>query len=109
MNTQLRWPGIAVLGICAILGGCSLQPVQPWEKNLLAKDEMQLSPDRIEDYLDGHAYANREASSGGKGVGGGAADAINTPPWRPRRARQHLRRAVGGYLQSADRLAGRGS
>lgn len=38
---------------------------------MLAKDEMQLTPDRIEDYLDGHTYSNREASSGGKGVGGG--------------------------------------
>lgn len=62
---------IAVLGLCGLLGGCALQQVQPWEKNQLAKDEMQLTPDRIEDYLDGHTYANREATSGGKGVGGG--------------------------------------
>lgn len=71
MKIHMGFHGIAVLGICWLLGGCSIQPVQPWEKNLLAKDEMQLTPDRIEDYLDAHAYANREASSGGKGVGGG--------------------------------------
>lgn len=71
MKTQMKWLGIVVLGISGSLGGCAMQPVQPWEKNLLAKDEMQLTPDRIEDYLDGHAYSNREASSGGKGVGGG--------------------------------------
>lgn len=71
MKKIITWPSIIMLGIAWVLSGCAIKPVQPWEKNLLAKDEMQLTPDRIEDYLDGHIYANREASSGGKGVGGG--------------------------------------
>lgn len=66
-----RPAALATLGVCWLLGGCSLQQVHPWEKDVLARDEMQLTPDRIEEYLDGHIYSSREASMGGKGVGGG--------------------------------------
>lgn len=63
-------PASVTLVLCGLLVGCAAQ-VQPWEKDVLARDEMQLTPDRIEDYLDGHIYSSREASMGGKGVGGG--------------------------------------
>lgn len=59
----------AAIGLLA--SGCALKPVQPWEKNILAREEMQLTPDRTEDYLDGHIYSSRESAFGGKGVGGG--------------------------------------
>lgn len=62
--------GLLLLLSC-LLAGCSLSQVQPWEKGELAKDEMQLTPDKNEDFLDGHIYSSREAAMGGKGVGGG--------------------------------------
>lgn len=75
MERSTRARGVAMAGLCGLLcwllSGCAIGQVQPWEKDLLAKDEMQLTPDRIEDYLDGHIYSSREASMGGKGVGGG--------------------------------------
>ena len=45
--------------------------VQPWERDLLAKDSMQLVPDYFDNYFDEHINFSKEASSGGQGVGGG--------------------------------------
>ncbi len=53
------------------LSACSLQPVQPWDRDLLAQPKMQLIADPLESYLDEHTYFSKEASSGGQGVGGG--------------------------------------
>jgi hypothetical protein len=70
-----RWRpmGRAVL-LCAavaLLGACTIKPVQPWEKGVLAKPEMSFDNDRLETLLAEHTYASKEAASGGNGVGGG--------------------------------------
>lgn len=57
--------------LLAILSGCSGMGVEPWERDILAKDEMQLTSDPIEAALDDHIYFSKEASSGGRGFGGG--------------------------------------
>jgi len=58
--------------IClAMLTGCSSMGVEPWERDLLAKDSMQLVPDYFDNFYDQHIYFSKEASSGGQGVGGG--------------------------------------
>lgn len=63
---------LACLMVAGALNGCAMmQSVQPWEKDLLAKEEMQLVPDRIEEFFDSRVYFIREAAFGGKGVGGG--------------------------------------
>lgn len=54
-----------------ILSACSLEPVQPWDRDVLAQQKMQLVADPLETYLDEHTYFSKEASSGGQGVGGG--------------------------------------
>jgi hypothetical protein len=53
--------------------GCSLiQPVQPWEKGVLAKPEMTIQGnDPLDAKFAEHIYYSREAASGGSGVGGG--------------------------------------
>jgi hypothetical protein len=51
--------------------GCIYQPVQPWERDLLAEKEMQAVADPLEELLDDHIYFSREAAHGGGGVGGG--------------------------------------
>jgi len=53
------------------LSACSLEPVQPWDRDVLAQQKMQLVADPLETYLDEHTYFSKEASSGGQGVGGG--------------------------------------
>ena len=55
----------------AALSGCSLMGVEPWERDNLAKDEMQLVADPLEVAIDDHIYFSKEASSGGRGFGGG--------------------------------------
>lgn len=54
-----------------VIGGCSSMGVEPWERDVLAKDEMQLVTDPIEAATDDHIYFSKEASSGGRGFGGG--------------------------------------
>jgi len=54
-----------------VLGGCSSMGVDPWDRDILAKDEMQLTTDAIEAATDDHIYFSKEASSGGRGFGGG--------------------------------------
>lgn len=62
---------LQILFIGLSLGACSLTPVQPWDRDLLAQKKMQLAADPLETYLDAHIYFSKEASSGGEGIGGG--------------------------------------
>lgn len=59
---------IVLISLC---GGCASLGVQPWERDVLAKDEMQLTTDALEAATDDHIYFSKEASSGGRGFGGG--------------------------------------
>jgi hypothetical protein len=59
---------VLVLGF---LSACSTLGVEPWERDVLAKDEMQLVSDPLEANIDDHIYFSKEASSGGRGFGGG--------------------------------------
>lgn len=54
-----------------VLGGCAITPVQPWERGVLAKEEMSWSPNRLETTLNGHIYFSKEASFGGGAAAGG--------------------------------------
>lgn len=62
---------VTVALVVALSAGCAIQPVQPWEKGLLAKPEMSFDNDRLETLLSEHTYTSKEAASGGNGVGGG--------------------------------------
>lgn len=62
---------IIVIFGALILAGCSSMGVEPWERDILAKDEMQLIADPLEVAIDEHIYFSKEASSGGRGFGGG--------------------------------------
>lgn len=63
---------IIVLAVLASLAsGCSSLGVKPWERDLLAKKQMQLDPYPVETGLDEHIYFSKEAASGGRGFGGG--------------------------------------
>ena len=51
------------------LGGCA--GVQPWERDVLARPEMSLDNAPLDAAIDDHIYFSKEASSGGRGFGGG--------------------------------------
>lgn len=59
------------LMVLAQLTACSHWGVKPYERGLLAKKSMQLDSAPVESGLDEHIYFSKEASSGGRGFGGG--------------------------------------
>ena len=60
---------VLTIGIAG--SGCASLGVKPWERNLLARDDMLLDADAIDLALDEHIYFSKEASSGGQGFAGG--------------------------------------
>lgn len=68
MNKNLR--SLLLFSAIITTTGCANLGVQPWQRNLLAKDSMALSHS-IDGSLDDHIYFSKEASSGGKSFGGG--------------------------------------
>jgi len=61
--------GLPAVGALVLLNGCA--GVQPWDRDVLARPEMQIVSDPVEAAADDHIYFSKEASSGGKGFGGG--------------------------------------
>jgi hypothetical protein len=61
----------AALLVPPLLAGCASIGVRPWQRDLLAKPEMQFGSHPVRAGLDEHIYFSKEASSGGAGFGGG--------------------------------------
>ncbi|PTQ90448.1 DUF4266 domain-containing protein [Agitococcus lubricus] len=57
--------------LVSTVSGCSSLGVKPWERDLLAKPSMQLNSAPLDSAIDDHIYFSKEASSGGRGFGGG--------------------------------------
>jgi len=53
------------------VSGCAHIGVQPWERDVLARPEMSLDAYPLDAAIDDHIYFSKEASSGGRGFGGG--------------------------------------
>lgn len=62
---------ISALLLLIQLAGCATLGVQPWERDLLAKDEMALDAQGVDLALDDHIYFSKEATSGGRAFAGG--------------------------------------
>ena len=62
---------LIALAALSTASGCSTLGVQPWERDVLARPEMSLDADPIDAAIDDHIYFSKEASSGGRGFGGG--------------------------------------
>lgn len=78
-DSGVRWRAVAAILAAAIgmlflaLGsGCATIGVQPWERDVLSERDMRLGGgDGIDTTIDDHIYFSKEASSGGRGIGGG--------------------------------------
>lgn len=68
MKRLIRLSALAALLIAT---GCSSLGVKPWERNLLARDDMLMTADPLDLAFDEHIYFSKEASSGGQGFAGG--------------------------------------
>jgi Domain of unknown function (DUF4266) len=62
---------LLALASLAAATGCAFAPPQPWEKGHLAKGEMTMAADPLDQRFVQHIYASKENASGGYGVGGG--------------------------------------
>lgn len=60
-----------MLAAASLYGCASLERVQPWERDVLARKSMQLDGYPLDAYLDEHIYYSKESASGGQGIGGG--------------------------------------
>ncbi len=71
-SLPLLQKAIVVVLLAAGTSACSMiQPVQPWEKGVLAKPEMIFDEDKLDAAYVEHTYSSKEAAFGGAGVGGG--------------------------------------
>lgn len=61
---------ILLLNLLA-MSGCSSLGVKPWERDILAREDMALDNAPMDSGFDDHIYFSKEASSGGKSFGGG--------------------------------------
>ena len=70
MNLRhLRW--LSLLGGAILACGCTSLGVKPWERDVLAREEMRLDSDPLDAAIDDHLYFSKEASSGGRSFAGG--------------------------------------
>jgi hypothetical protein len=60
-----------LLSGAAIASGCASLGVKPWQRDVLAREEMQLNADPLDAAIDDHLYFSKEASSGGRSFAGG--------------------------------------
>jgi len=66
-----RFLRLPLSALCLFLAGCSSLGPRPWEKDLMARREMQVDPYPLETAAVEHVYFSKEASSGGRGFAGG--------------------------------------
>jgi hypothetical protein len=68
----LRKLGIfCVLSGAAITSACASLGVRPWQRDVLAREDMQLDANPLDAAIDDHLYFSKEASSGGRSFAGG--------------------------------------
>jgi hypothetical protein len=63
---------VVALSLAALLlSGCAGIGVDPWDRGVLARSDMQLDAYPVDAAIDDHIYFSKEAASGGRGFGGG--------------------------------------
>ena len=62
---------LCLVMLCGVLTACAHWGAEPWERDILAKREMGPNHNGLEMAVDDHIYFSKEASSGGRGYGGG--------------------------------------
>ena len=55
----------------ALVSGCGSLGVKPWQRDVLAREEMRLDANPLDAAIDDHMYFSKEASSGGRSFAGG--------------------------------------
>jgi hypothetical protein len=66
-----RIGALCLIAGIALVSGCSSLGVKPWQRDVMARPEMQLGNDAVDAAIDDHLYFSKEASSGGRSFAGG--------------------------------------
>lgn len=66
---KMYW--VAASSVLVLASGCASLGVKPWDRDLLARDEMRLDANPVDTAIDEHLYFSKEASSGGRSYAGG--------------------------------------
>ena len=70
MKKRARHVLLMLMGLATLLAaGCAT--VKPWDRDLLAEKKMSFNPSPMLKSVDDHIYFSKEASTGGRTVGGG--------------------------------------
>jgi len=69
--TPARFSLLCLMASAVVASGCSSLGVKPWQRDVLAREDMQLSSDPLDAAIDEHMYFSKEASSGGRSFAGG--------------------------------------
>ncbi|MCX7096928.1 MAG: DUF4266 domain-containing protein [Methylococcales bacterium] len=64
-------PSKLALLIAVSISLSSCAQIQPWERGILAKPQMAMTPYPMESALRSHNYGSRESASGGSSASGG--------------------------------------
>ena len=62
---------LALAFVVSVFGGCGAVGVNVWQRDILARPEMQLDNQANDQAIDDHIYFSKESASGGRGFGGG--------------------------------------
>ena len=62
---------LLLAALCSSLAGCANLGVKPWDREVLAREDMQLDANALDTAFDDHIYFSKEGTSGGRGFGGG--------------------------------------
>ena len=66
---RIKLPTAVAVLSALLLAGCA--GVKPWERDVLAREDMQPDANRLDTAIDDHIYFSKEGTSGGRGFGGG--------------------------------------
>jgi len=62
---------LLIVGSALLACACSSLGVKPWQRDILAREDMQLDSEPLDNAIDDHLYFSKEASSGGRSFAGG--------------------------------------
>jgi len=62
---------LLMAALAIALAGCSSLGVKPWQRDLIAREDMRLDANALDTSVDEHLYFSKEASSGGRSFAGG--------------------------------------
>jgi hypothetical protein len=70
MKTRRLLPPVLALAALLLGAGCTSRPVQAWQRGTLTDYTMRPDRDPLATAMAEHTWFSREASVGGRGVGG---------------------------------------